>query len=319
MSGSDLRLCHNYNLDWEQGPIKILGVIFTPEVFNIWDFNSLETVRKMEKILQSWSKRKLTLSKFIHLFTALLNPPEQFVKQLEKLFYKFLWNSEPDRISRNVIIQDVKEGGLRMIKINKFIESLKVTWLRRILISTNECSWNRLSHVDFRKLVIFGDGYAKLCASNLSNPFWIDVLNSWKAFLKCNPASQTEDVLNSPIWFNSEMQHGGKFFIKNWYEKGIKNIVDLVNENGVFYDFNQFKTLFNVRGTILDFQGVINRIPQVWKNLLNNNIQTCIDMKYNVICSKHVKLILKDKKGCKKIMKVLLKAKMIYQIDGNEI
>ena len=183
MSGSDLRLCHNYNLDWEQGPIKILGVIFTPEVFNIWDFNSLETVRKMEKILQSWSKRKLTLpgkitiikslafSKFIHLFTALPNPPEQFVKQLEKLFYKFLWNSGPDRISRNVIIQDVKEGGLRMIKINKFIESLKVTWLRRILISTNECSWNRLSRVDFRKLVIFGDGYAKLCASNLSNPF----------------------------------------------------------------------------------------------------------------------------------------------------
>ena len=144
--------------------------------------------------------------------------------------------------------------------------------MRRILISSNECSWNRLSHVDFRKLVIFGDGYAKLCASNLRNPFWIDVLNSWKAFLKCNPASQIEDVLNSPIRFNSEMQHGEKFFIKNWYGKGIRNNVDLINENGVFYDFNQFKTLFDVRGTILDFQGVINRIPQVWKNLLNNNI-----------------------------------------------
>ena len=32
------------------------------------------------------------------------------------------------------------------------------------------------------------------------------------------------------------------------------------------------KTVFNVRGTILDFEGVINRIPQVWKNLLNNNV-----------------------------------------------
>ena len=56
-----------------------------------------------------------------------------------------------------------------------------------------ESSWNRLSHVDFRKLVIFGDGYAKLCASNLSNPFWNDVLNSSKAFLKCNQVSQIED------------------------------------------------------------------------------------------------------------------------------
>ena len=76
--------------------------------------------------------KSLAFSKFIQLFTAFPNPPEQLVKQLEKLFYKFLTN-----ICCNVIIQDVKEGGLRMIKINKFIESLKVTWLRRILISSN--------------------------------------------------------------------------------------------------------------------------------------------------------------------------------------
>ena len=86
------------------------------------DLNSLEAVGKMEKILLSWSTSKLTLpgkitvikslafSKFIHLFTALTNPPEQLVKQLEKLFYKCLWNSGPDRISRNAIIQDDKEG-----------------------------------------------------------------------------------------------------------------------------------------------------------------------------------------------------------------
>ena len=110
--------------------------------------------------------------------------PTQCPLHISKLFYKFLWKSGSDRISRNVIIQNVKEGGQRMIKINKFIKSLKVIWLHRILISSNECSWNRLSHVEIRQLVIFGDGYAKLCASNLSNPFWIDVLNCWKAFLK---------------------------------------------------------------------------------------------------------------------------------------
>ena len=63
---------------------------------------------------------------------------------------------------------------------------------------------------------------------------------------------------------------------------------------GSFYDF--YRNFFNVRGTILDFQGVINRIPQDWKKLLNNNVQTCIDMKYNVTCSKQVILIFKDKK-----------------------
>ena len=33
-------LCREHNLDWEQGQIKILGVTFSPEVFNIWDINS---------------------------------------------------------------------------------------------------------------------------------------------------------------------------------------------------------------------------------------------------------------------------------------
>ena len=61
MSGSNLRLCLNHNLDWEQGPVKILGAIFTPEVFDIWDLNSIAAVRKMEEILLSRSKRKLTL------------------------------------------------------------------------------------------------------------------------------------------------------------------------------------------------------------------------------------------------------------------
>ena len=161
---------------------------------------------------------------------------------------------------------------------------------------------------DFKKLVIFGDGYAKHCASNLRNPFWIDLLSSWKSFLKCKTASNIKDVLYSPIWFNSELQHGENLIIKNWYQIGIRNIIDLINDNETFYDFNQFKTLFNVRGTFLDLQGVINRIPQAWKNLLNNNVQTCIDMKYNVIIPKHVKLILKDKKGCRQIYESFIKS-----------
>ena len=151
MSGSSLRLCHNHNLDWEQGLVKILCVISTPEVFDIWDLNSIEAVHKMEKILLSWSKRKLTLPgiyshkilsifKIYPSFYSLPTPLEHLVKKLEKSFFKFLWNSGPNRISHNVMIQDVKEGGLRMIKINKFIDSLTVTWLRRILERSNEWS-----------------------------------------------------------------------------------------------------------------------------------------------------------------------------------
>ena len=103
LSNSNRRVCRNYQLDWTQGPFKILGVIFTTEVFDIWDVNTAPIKNQVEQLLRQWSKRKLTLfgritiikslalSKFIHLFLALPNPPGDFVKNVEKIFYKFLW------------------------------------------------------------------------------------------------------------------------------------------------------------------------------------------------------------------------------------
>ena len=86
ISNSPTRLCHNYTLDWTQGPFKILGVTFSTEIYNIWDLNSIDIIKKVECVCKQWSKRKLTLigritiikslalAKFIHLLLALPNP-----------------------------------------------------------------------------------------------------------------------------------------------------------------------------------------------------------------------------------------------------
>ena len=80
MATSALKMCNDYNLDWDQNSIKILGVTFDPGILNIWDLISVELITKLEKLLLTWSKRKLTLpgkitvikslafSKFTHLF-----------------------------------------------------------------------------------------------------------------------------------------------------------------------------------------------------------------------------------------------------------
>ena len=110
LSNSEIRICRNNNLDWTNGHFKILGVTFTTEVFDIWDVNVPTIINKVESLLKQRSKRRLTLfgritvikslalSKFIHLFLALPNPPGELIKRLDTLFFKFLWNSGPDRI-----------------------------------------------------------------------------------------------------------------------------------------------------------------------------------------------------------------------------
>lgn len=123
-SNSELKLCKEYQLDWSQGPFKILGVTFSTEVYNIWDLNTNDILNKVKCVLNQWSKRKVTLigritiikslalSKFIHLFIALPDPPNDLLKELEKLFYKFIWTAGPDRIKRKVLIRNLNSGGL---------------------------------------------------------------------------------------------------------------------------------------------------------------------------------------------------------------
>ena len=110
MNKSNHQLCRDFHLDWEQKPIKILGVTFAPEVFDVWQHNAPDILQKMENILAIWSKQKVTLqgkitiiksialSKFVHLFLSLPSPPGNLIQTLNKMLYKFLWNSGSDRI-----------------------------------------------------------------------------------------------------------------------------------------------------------------------------------------------------------------------------
>ena len=55
--------------------------------------------------------KSLALAKFIHLLLALPNPPDNLLKNIEKIFYIFLWNGGPDRIKRSIIVKKTLKQG----------------------------------------------------------------------------------------------------------------------------------------------------------------------------------------------------------------
>ena len=141
---SNRRICTDYQLDWSRGPFKILGVFFPPDVSNIWDLNTNDILNKVVKILNNWSKRKLTLlgritiikslalSKFVHLLSSLPDPSKELFKELEGRFYNFLWNKGPDRLRRKVMINNVCSGGVENITYTLFCQGFK-----NFLVKTN--------------------------------------------------------------------------------------------------------------------------------------------------------------------------------------
>ena len=314
---SNIKLCHEYNLDWNQEPFKVLGVTFTTEVFDIWDKNATAVLKCVEQTIKSWSKRNLTLigkitimkslalAKFVHLFLALPNPPGELIKNLNKLFYSFLWNSGPDRIKRKVIVKDMARGGLRMIQVDAFITALKLTWFRRYTLQS-DCSWSSLSKIDFNSLFSKGENYAELKANEILNPFWKDTLKSWKHFCKQVEVDTLEDILNSPLWLNSHLPHSQNMYIKEWYDKGVRNISDLIDSDGNFYQLEELKTTYNIRGTFLDYHSILRRIPDGWKNKIQQNSLICQALKHNVERNLYVKLLCQDKRGSRRFYNILI-------------
>jgi hypothetical protein len=47
------------------------------------------------------------------------------LNDIEKIFYKFLWNGKKDKIKRSIIINEYEEGGLKCQIFNPFTKHLK--------------------------------------------------------------------------------------------------------------------------------------------------------------------------------------------------
>ena len=313
MCKSNKVMCKNYNLDWEQKPLKILGVTFTAEVFDIWAHNVDETMHKINSLINIWSKRRLTLpgkitiikslilSKFTHLFLALPNPRGEFQKLLERKLFKFLWSNGPDRISRKNIVKNIQAGGLRMVNISVFITSLKVTWIRRLLIFADSDNWSTLSRINFNKITSMGDAYSGEVIKDLRNPFWKNILESWIQYIKSFKIDSLVKVIYSPLWGNSQINGNRNFIINEWYNKGIRNVIDVIDENGLIYDFQTLKDRYNIHGTYLDYAQLINRIPRLWREIINENSRNIIMYRYNVQINSYIFCLLRKRRGCRDV------------------
>ena len=130
---------------WNSNKASCLGMVFKTNRENSLSSNLEPKIIEFEKCLMQWRHRKLSLMgkivviksyalpKLIYPLTSLPNPPKETIKRIEKMMYDFIWDGKPDKTKREILTSDYDKGGLRMIDIEKFIWSLKISWVKRIL------------------------------------------------------------------------------------------------------------------------------------------------------------------------------------------
>lgn len=192
-----------------------------------------------------------------------------------------------------------------MVHINSFITALKVSWIRRVIQQSDDAVWCAFSKIQFSKLLSVGSEYAENQAKLVQNPFWKDVLLSWANFCKKLKIETINSILYSPLWFNTNFINGKNLYINDWYNKGVRNINDILDENGNFYDFDILKERYGIRGTFLNYETLIHKIPNEWKTQIEVNNVIIFQNRYNVVSNIYVTYLTKEKKGSRTFYDVL--------------
>ena len=129
-----------------------------------------------------------------------------------------------------------------MINLKAFIDSMKLTWLRRVILSNNPWQSVMKNTINFNGLLVFGRCYTNAIQNKIKNKFWIDVLHEYSDILQLTGEDTEHFVLSSPIFYNSKIMIGNQpiyiYKKKKWDQQGIKSINDLIHETGEFFSIN---------------------------------------------------------------------------------
>lgn len=122
----------------------------------MYELNFKPKFNEMKLSISAWSRRMLStagrttviniliLPKITYLLIILPNLPRKHIKEIQTIFYNYIWNSKTSRVAKSSIIQSYEKGGLRMKCLDSFCTSLKITWIRRFFNDACQSSWKDL-------------------------------------------------------------------------------------------------------------------------------------------------------------------------------
>ena len=141
LKNANNNLCPDLNLNWVKH-FKLLGIEFTNNIELMMDKNYHPRLANIEKFLNSYAKRKISLvgkitvikslaiPKLVYPMSVLPKLSEEMLNLLHKLFRKFIWGTSKPRMTLSQLEQDFVEGGLKLTNLFCLNDALKLAWIK---------------------------------------------------------------------------------------------------------------------------------------------------------------------------------------------
>ena len=142
----------------------------------------------------------------------------------------------------------------------------------------------------------------------LKNTFWKEVLSCLLYFRNLHTFEHSKaETLYNPVWYNSKILIGGEtVFYKQWYNRGIRNISDLLTEQGTLMTYTEFcEAYFTPILTV--FLGLRNSILKSYNWLRVQDVDAFATVQFPH-CPRYLYSILTNGQRGKKIYDILVES-----------
>ena len=183
-----------------ENQFKSLGINFSLITRSscLFDLNYKVKLKQIDGILNCWRARNLSMigknlcdqsspfaSTFVSIFCFMYKNPHIFFKELDKMFYKLIWNGGNDRVKRVHVRNHFNHCGLRMIDTYNFSLAQKMTWVKLLFYNRYDSFWKtiELSDMDHHYGDLLWNSYdLESLLNNLNSSQLADSLRTWYVY-----------------------------------------------------------------------------------------------------------------------------------------
>lgn len=251
--------------------IKILGVYFGYDEKQRNDLNFRQTLKSIKKSIHLWKWRSLSILGKIQIIKTFAIPklmfrasvipiPNDLVKEVNSIFYTFIWNGK-DKVKRCALISDIDKGGLKMLDIESMISARRVICLKKFL-EDYPSTWK-----SFLNSCISSAGGSLILHCNFDTvklkpqfpKYYKECFDAWSGLNSRTPVS-FNDVMNEIIWNNRFILIDKKsVYRSDLVHLGIIRVGDLIMDNNLFLHEDPYMTISLEQRFFI--MGVVHSLP----------------------------------------------------------
>ena len=196
--------------------------------------------------------------------TSVLYTPDWVIEEAESLMFDFLWNNKKHHVKKEVVINEIKDGGKKMPLFSCYVKANRCTWVKRLVKHSKDKKSLAQSFIKYKNLSLDDIISSKLDSKYIQfkSKFYEQIFTNW---FQIYSDVRLQNIMSTPLWHNRHILVDNlPVFYNYWKEGGIELFGHLLNEKGNIYSKLELEKTYNF--AIKQMDNKLDAIPTISHN-----------------------------------------------------